>query len=104
MWVLFKTCFGSADRTDRGSFDAGMLLAAYETMPANLLAPERKKRAFISGVLARNEVERDYAYNRRLFLRLSTGHYQFNPALARRRTARTGPRGCRCFQSSALRW
>ena len=85
MWVLFKSCFGSVNASDRGAFDAGMLLGAYARMPAEVLAPERKKRNFISGVLARNEIDRDYAYNRRLFKRLSTGLYQFNPALALRR-------------------
>ncbi|MFB9245932.1 UvrD-helicase domain-containing protein [Massilia antarctica] len=90
MWVLFKSCFGRADASERGSFDAGMLLAAYEKWPPTVLAPERGKRAFISGVLARNEVNRDYAYNRRLFKRLSTGRYQFNPALALRRPGQEG--------------
>lgn len=84
MWVLFKSCFGSADRSDFGSFNAAMLLEAYETMPASVLPPERKKRAFISGVLARNEVDRDYAYNRHLFKRLATGLYQLNPTLSLR--------------------
>jgi hypothetical protein len=32
-------------------------------------------------VLSRNEVERDYAYNRALFKRVVHGWYQFNPAL-----------------------
>ena len=91
MWVLFKSCFGSTNSSDRGAFDAGMLLAAYARMPAEVLAPERKKRSFISGLLARNEIDRDYAYNRRLFKRLSTGLYQFNPELAlRRRGAEDG--------------
>ena len=36
-------------------------------------------------MLARNEIDRDYAYNRSLFLRVSTGRYQFNPELAVRR-------------------
>lgn len=85
MWVLFKSCFASADGSDRGAFDAGMLLKAYARMPAEVLAPERRKRAFISGVLARNEVDRDYAYNRRLFKRMATGLYQLNPALSLRR-------------------
>lgn len=85
MWVLLKECFGRADTSDRGSFDAGMLLEAYQKWPATVLAPERAKRPFISGVLSRNEVSRDYAYNRRLFQRLSTGRYQFNPHLSLRR-------------------
>lgn len=86
MWVLFKSCFGRADASDRGTFDAPVLLRAYQAMPDSVVAPERKKRAFISALLARNEVARDYAYNRRLFLRLTTGQYQFNPRLSLRRT------------------
>jgi hypothetical protein len=35
--------------------------------------------------LARNEVDRDYAYNRRLFKRAALGCYQFNSALLVRR-------------------
>ncbi|WP_181373147.1 AAA family ATPase [Massilia glaciei] len=90
MWVLFKSCFGNVDPNCRGAFDAAMLLKAYARMPAEMLAPERKKRAFISGVLARNEIGRDYAYNRRLFKRVSTGLYQFNPELALRRRGGDG--------------
>ena len=37
------------------------------------------------GVLSRNEVERDYAYNRALFMRVAQGWYQFNPKLSVRR-------------------
>ncbi|MBJ7312775.1 UvrD-helicase domain-containing protein [Rugamonas sp. CCM 8940] len=90
MWALFKSCFGNADASDRGSFDAAMVLRAYATLPAGLLPPERRKRAFISSVLARNEIDRDYAYNRRLFKRLATGCYQFNPDLAIRRRGAQG--------------
>lgn len=97
MWVLFKSCLGNADGSDRASFDAGMLLEAYEKMPAGVLAPERKKRAFLSGVLARNEIERDYPYNRRLFKRLATGRYQFNPALALHRGSSEGARWTPAF-------
>jgi hypothetical protein len=84
MWVLFKSCFGNTGASDRGTFDAGLLLEAYEKMPADVVAPERRKRAFISGLLARNEVDRDYAYNRRLFKRMITGRYQISPQLALR--------------------
>lgn len=41
-------------------------------------------------MLARNETGRQYAYNRRLFKRLSTGLYQFNPELALRRRGNEG--------------
>ena len=45
-------------------------------------AAERKKRAYLSSVLSRNEIDRDYAYNRRLFARMAHGHYVLNPLLA----------------------
>ena len=50
-----------------------------KSLPANVVRPERNKRQHLSGVLARNEINRDYAYNRSLFLRVATGRYQFNP-------------------------
>jgi hypothetical protein len=50
-----------------------------------VVRPERNKRQHLSGVLARNEIEREYAYNRALFMRVAQGWYQFNPKLAVRR-------------------
>ena len=90
MWVLFRQCFGTAEMTDRGGIHGAMLQDAFERLPVEVVAPERSKRAYISGVLARNEVERDYAYNRRLFKRLRTGVYQFSPALSVRRQGADG--------------
>jgi len=37
-----------------------------------------KGASTLSGLLSRNEVTRDYAYNRHLFARLAQGWYQFN--------------------------
>ena len=54
------------------------------------MRPERNKRQHLSHVLSRNEVDRDYAYNRRLFVRVGHGWYQFNPALAVRRRDASG--------------
>jgi len=66
------------------------VLEAWGDLPASVLAPERNRRQHLSSVLSRNEVDRDYAYNRRLFKRVGTGWYQFNPALAIRRRTRDG--------------
>lgn len=90
MWVLFKSCFGNLDGSDRGAIDAGMLVAAYGKLPDAIAAPARKKRTYLSGVLSRNEVDREYAYNRRLFLRVTTGLYAFNPAMGMRRRGKDG--------------
>ncbi len=43
--------------------------------------PLHRRRAYISGVLARNEVFGAAPYNRRLFLRLARGFYIPNPNL-----------------------
>ncbi|MGO9444952.1 MAG: hypothetical protein ACLPXB_09270, partial [Thiobacillaceae bacterium] len=61
------------------------ILEAWQHLPANIVRPERNKRQHLSGVLARNEIDRDYAYNRALFMRVIQGWYQFNPKLAVRR-------------------
>jgi hypothetical protein len=53
-------------------------------------ASRRNKRQHISNVFSRNEVERDYAYNRALFRRTAHGWYQFNPALAVRARSPSG--------------
>lgn len=46
-----------------------------------MVRPERKKRQHLNHVLSRNEIMRDYAYNRALFQRVRQGWYQFNPQL-----------------------
>jgi hypothetical protein len=55
-----------------------------------VLRPERNKRQHLSSLLSRNEVGRDYTYNRRLFVRIAHGWYQFNPELAVRRRSTSG--------------
>jgi hypothetical protein len=83
-----------------GAFDTQAILDAWQHLPANIVRPERNKRQHLSSVLARNEIDRDYAYNRALFRRVMQGWYQFNPQLAVRR--REGdeeiwpPSICRC--------
>lgn len=85
MWVLFKARFSKIRRNADSAFQTQIILDAWQHLPANVVRPERNKRQHLSGVLARNEIDRDYAYNRSLFLRVSTGKYQFNPELAVRR-------------------
>jgi hypothetical protein len=81
LWALFKSRFTHRQRRPYGAFDTAGILQAWEHLPANVVRPERNRRQHLSGVLARNEVERDYAYNRALFKRVQQGWYQFNPAL-----------------------
>lgn len=85
LWVLFRSRFTHEQRRNNGAFETKDILAAWQHLPANVVRPERNKRQHLSSVLARNEVDRDYAYNRALFLRVAQGWYQFNPRLAVRR-------------------
>jgi hypothetical protein len=84
-WVLFKSRFTHVQRRPLAALESRDILEAWENLPANVVIKERKQRPYLSGVLARNEVSRDYAYNRCLFKRWATGWYQFNPALSVRR-------------------
>jgi hypothetical protein len=90
VWVLFKQAFATDDFRQRGGFATSAVLQAWAGLPASVLKPERNKRQHLSNVLSRNEIHRDYAYNRRLFVRIATGWYQFNPALSVRRRTREG--------------
>ncbi|MHB1543494.1 MAG: AAA family ATPase [Gammaproteobacteria bacterium] len=85
MWTLFKSRFTHRQRRPHGAFETRTILEAWETLPANVVRPERNKRPYLSSVLSRNEVDRDYAYNRALFVRVAQGWYQFNPRLSVRR-------------------
>ena len=81
LWVLLKDRFTSAHRGPGGAFDSQSVLEAWEHLPRSVLRGERNRRQHVSGVLARNEVNRDYAYNRALFLRVSHGFYLLSPSL-----------------------
>ena len=50
-------------------------------LPRTAVPEYRTKRAYISGILARNEVDRDAPYNRRLFKRVRRGYYILSPRL-----------------------
>lgn len=85
LWALFKTRFTHEQRRPYAAFETQAILDVWKDLPANVVRPERNRRAHLSGVLSRNEVERDYAYNRALFRRVAQGWYQFNPGLSVRR-------------------
>jgi hypothetical protein len=87
-WVLFKSTFSVSGFDRPAGVDTASLLEAWSSLPAGVLKPERNKRGHLSNVLSRNEVDRDYIYNRKLFRRIAHGWYQINPQLkVRRRVA-----------------
>ncbi len=62
-------------------FIAGDWSEALAQLPARVVPEHWRKRAYWSGVLARNELARDYPYNRRLVTRVRYGRYLPNPAI-----------------------
>jgi hypothetical protein len=89
LWVLFKPSFGASGLDQPAGIDTEAVLNAWASLPPSVLKPRRNKRSHLSNVLSRNEVEREYAYNRKLFKRIAHGWYQINPQLAiRHRHAR----------------
>ena len=55
-----------------------------QSFPASVLPQRSRRRGYLSAVLSRNELTRDYAYNRRLFARTAHGFYVLNPAVSLR--------------------
>jgi hypothetical protein len=81
-WVLFKSLFTHDRWRGLPALDTKTILSAWENLPSAVVSGDRRKRPYLSGLLARNEVDRDYAYNRLVFKRRAVGQYQFNPALS----------------------
>lgn len=71
-------------RRDKPGLTAPELEEVLAALPRAEVPEYQTKRSYISSVLARNEVDRDLSYNRRLFKRVSRGHYILNPGLSAR--------------------
>jgi hypothetical protein len=83
MIAMFYTRLGdNVVRFGGGAFSSGDFVEVLRHFPAALVPARRKHRAYISSILAKNEVDRDDKYNRKLFRRLKHGHYIINPKLA----------------------
>ncbi len=61
------------------AMDIEKIVAGY---PGLLMADYRKKRAYISSILAKNEIDGKNPYNNHLFIRVERGIYCVNPALS----------------------
>ena len=73
IFALCKNRFHRFTWWQVAAFDTAVILDAWKYLPAALLKPARNTRQHISSLLSRNEVDREYAYNRRLFKRMKQG-------------------------------
>ncbi|TFF40715.1 UvrD-helicase domain-containing protein [Mucilaginibacter psychrotolerans] len=53
----------------------------FDDLDAKVVPEYRRKRPYISSILAKNEVNKDDKYNKKLFVRLANGMYLLNPVL-----------------------
>ncbi|MDP2100732.1 MAG: ankyrin repeat domain-containing protein [Methylobacter sp.] len=63
-------------------FSTQDFLEAVQHIPNSVLPERRKQRAYLSSILAKNEVSKEDKYNRKLFYRVIRGAYILNPNLA----------------------
>lgn len=81
MVALFEDVVRRKVQSSFPAFETGDFVSALEPFPLNVIPEHRRRRPYLSGVLARNELHRDDPYNRQLFLRVSHGFYVPNPAM-----------------------
>lgn len=57
------------------------IMDAVQHFPPSVLPLQRRQRAYLSGILAKNEMYREESNNYRLFYRTRRGQYLFNPTI-----------------------
>jgi hypothetical protein len=62
-------------------FEASQLFDLVQKLPSSIWPEYRKKQAYLSSLLSRNEINSKYTPNRKLFMRLARGYYIINPEL-----------------------
>jgi hypothetical protein len=81
MIALFYRVIPSRLVKANGAFSTQDIMDAVAHFPDSILPAYRKQRAYISGILSKNEMYRQDRYNRKLFYRMRQGQYVFNPTL-----------------------
>jgi hypothetical protein len=81
MVALFEDVVRRKVQVSFPAFETGDFVSALEPFPMNVIPEHRRRRPYLSSVLARNELHRDDPCNRQLFLRVSHGFYVPNPAM-----------------------
>jgi hypothetical protein len=72
----------SRSRWEEEGVKAADLEKVIATYPEDIMPDYRKKRSYISSLLAKNEIDSNNPYNNSLFLRVDRGYYCLNPNLS----------------------
>lgn len=62
-------------------FSMENFMQVIDLLPEGVLPEYRRKRQYINSILANNEIDRDFVYNKKLFKRTGRGWYKVNPEL-----------------------
>jgi len=68
-------------RFDLPAFETGDFIFALDHFPEHVIPGYRRRRAYITSVLAGHEVNRDLPSNMQLFVRIALGKYILNPTM-----------------------
>jgi Ankyrin repeats (many copies)/UvrD-like helicase C-terminal domain len=79
--VEYRQMFTELDSMGMPGFTAPMLETLFSRFPDAVLPQHRKKRAYLSAMLSKNELFGTSPYNRQLFLRVGHGIYVLNPSI-----------------------
>lgn len=67
--------------TDYPTFQSADFINFYEGLTESVIPEYRRKRPYISSILAKNEYDGNDRYNKKLFFRVQQGHYVPNPLM-----------------------
>ncbi len=81
MIALFQEIIRIKTRWDLPAFETADFVYALLYFPEHVVPARRKRRAYLSSILSKNEVNRQGPYNRLLFTRVRYGRYILNPLL-----------------------
>lgn len=62
-------------------FNSSVLMEIFAHFPENIVPAHRKKRSYLSALLAKHERSSSSPYSKKLFIRMERGEYMFNPQL-----------------------
>ncbi|NOV28343.1 UvrD-helicase domain-containing protein [Methylomonas sp. ZR1] len=82
MIALFYRVMPNKLRYRIEGFTTQDFIDAIQHLPVSILPERRKQRAYLSSILAKNELDKEDKHNRKLFYRVMRGAYIFNPKLA----------------------
>jgi hypothetical protein len=81
MIAMFQDIARVKTQSNLPAFETADFIHALQHFPEHVIPERRKKRPYLSSILAKNEINRADPCNRYLFLRLMQGRYILNPLL-----------------------